>query len=124
MTTLRGGTRPRCSTGSGPVTSRMAVDAVSTTPAPMTASRPTRMPSTMTAREPTKHAVLDDDRLRALGGSSTPPMPTPPGKVAVAPDLRARADRGPGVDHRARADARADVHVAGIRMTPRSRNAP
>ena len=35
MTTLRGGTRPRCSTTSGPVTSRIAVDAVSTTPAPM-----------------------------------------------------------------------------------------
>jgi hypothetical protein len=33
----------------------MAVDAVSTTPAPMTASFPTHVPSTMIAREPTKH---------------------------------------------------------------------
>src|SRR5262249_13440785 len=32
---------------------------------------------------------------------------------AVLADLRARADRGPGVDHRARADARADVDVPG-----------
>ena len=38
----------------GPVTSRIAVDDVSTTPAPITASRSTSTPSTTTTREPTK----------------------------------------------------------------------
>ena len=84
MTTLRAGTRPRCSTTSGPVTSRMGVEAVSTTPAPTTASRSTIMPSTTMARDPTKHpsSMITG---RAPGGSSTPPMPTPPERCTSAP---------------------------------------
>ena len=45
MTMLRAGTRPRCSCTVGPDTSRIAVDAVSTTPAPMTARAFTTVPS-------------------------------------------------------------------------------
>ena len=39
-------------------------------------------------------------------------MPTPPDRWHVLADLRARADRRPGVDHRVLADVGADVHVA------------
>jgi hypothetical protein len=49
----------------------------------------------------------------ACNGSSTPPMPTPPGQVHVLTDLRARADGGPSVHHRAFADIGADVDVGG-----------
>ena len=47
----------------------------------------------------------------ACGGSSTPPIPTPPGEVHALADLRARADRRPRVDHRAVVDVGTDVHV-------------
>src|SRR5690606_5437556 len=77
MTTLRAGTRPRSSFGSLPVTSRMTVEAVSATPAPMTASDSISMPSTMMARLPMKQPSSTMTGC-APGGSSTPPMPTPP----------------------------------------------
>ena len=64
-----------------------------------------------------ERAVLDDDR-RACGGSRTPPMPTPPARCTSAPDLRARADRRPGVDHRPRPDPGPDVDVAGHEHDP------
>ena len=44
----------------------------------------------------------------ACSGSSTPPMPTPPEGNVLA-DLRAGADGGPGVDHRAFIHIGADV---------------
>ena len=55
--------------------------------------------------------VLDDHRpaLRRLEHAADPDAAR---EVHALADLRARADRRPGVDHRALADARADVHVA------------
>ena len=48
----------------GPVTSRMAVDAVSTTPAPITASLADAHALDDDAARADEHAVLDDDRAR------------------------------------------------------------
>ena len=48
----------------------------------------------------------------ACGGSSTPPIPTPPARWTSAPICAHEPDRRPGVDHRARADPGADVDVA------------
>ena len=84
------------------------IDADSTTFGAMTAPSPTTTPSTITARDPT-NAPSSTMTGRACGGSSTPPIPTPPDEVDVGPDLRARADRRPCVDHRARSDPGADV---------------
>src|SRR6201995_3545476 len=110
MTTLRAGTRPRYSTGSEPVTSMIAVDAVNATPAPITASRSISMPSTTIARDPMKQPSSTITGW-APGGSSTPPSPTPPDKWEFFPALRARADGAPGIAHGARPDVGADVHV-------------
>jgi hypothetical protein len=41
-----------------------------------------------------------------------PADPDAAGDVHVASDLRAGADRGPGINHATRTDARADVDVA------------
>ena len=84
ITTARGGTEPRCSTGSGPVTSITGVFAVRTTPAPSTASLPTRTPSTTTHRDPMK-APSSTITGSAWTGSSTPPNPTPPERCTFAP---------------------------------------
>jgi hypothetical protein len=84
ITTLRAGTRPRWSTTSAPVTSRIAVDEVSTTPAPITASSSTTTPSTTIAREPTNTPSSMITGC-APGGSSTPPMPTPPARWQPRP---------------------------------------
>ena len=62
MTTHPGGTYPRYSTGSLPVTSIILVDPVITVLAAITASVHMRAPSTMTARDPMKQLVLNDDR--------------------------------------------------------------
>src|SRR5919199_5246904 len=83
-TTARGGTRPRYSTGSVPVTSMTGIDAPSTTCGAITASRPTTTPSTTTARDPMK-APSSTITGRAPGGSSTPPIPTPPARWTFAP---------------------------------------
>src|SRR4051794_12202842 len=130
MTMARGGTSPRSSTGFLARTSMIGVEAVSTTLAPRTASRPTRTPSTTMQREPTKAPSSMITGL-AWSGSGTPPGPAPPGggapgpglehaadadaagEVHVGADLRARADGGPGVDHRAGAHPRPDVDVGG-----------
>ena len=84
MTTERAGTRPRSTTGCGPVTSTIGVDAVRTTFAPRTASLSTRTPSTTMQREPIKAPSSMITGL-AWGGSSTPPMPTPPAKCTPRP---------------------------------------
>src|SRR5436190_11201785 len=83
-TIARGGTEPRCSTGSGPVTSMIGIDAPSVTCGPITACSPTTTPSTIAAREPTK-APSSTITGRAPGGSRTPPMPTPPARWTSAP---------------------------------------
>ena len=62
----------------------MRVLAVSTTPAPSTASRPIRTPSTTIALEPMK-APSSTMTGAAWSGSSTPPMPTPPLRWTSAP---------------------------------------
>ena len=67
-------------------------------------------PSTSTARDPTKQSSSTITG-RLCGGSSTPPIPTPPERCTRRADLGAGADGGPGVDHGALADARADVDV-------------
>ena len=56
----------------------------STTFGPMTAPAPTRTPSTITAREPT-NAPSSTITGAACGGSSTPPIPTPPARCTSAP---------------------------------------
>ena len=53
-------------------------------PAPSTAPRPTRAPSTTIERLPMK-ASSSMTTGTALGGSSTPPMPTPPERWTLAP---------------------------------------
>ena len=112
MTIARGGTSPRSSTGSSPRTSMIGVEAVSTTLAPSTASRPTRTPSTTMQREPTKapSSTITGRGLQRLEDAADADAA---GEVHVGADLRARADGGPGVDHRARAHPGADVDVGG-----------
>src|ERR1700760_2984946 len=83
-TTARGGTEPRYSTGSLPVTSMIGTDAVSVTFGASTASRPMRTPSTTMQREP-RNAPSSTITGRAPGGSRTPPMPTPPARCTSAP---------------------------------------
>ena len=56
MTTERAGTCPLYSTGVGPLTSMILVDAVNTTLAPSTASFSMRTPSTTMHREPIKQS--------------------------------------------------------------------
>src|SRR5207245_3403465 len=55
--------------------------------------------------------VLDDDGL-GLQWLEHAADPDPAREVTVSADLRARADRRPGVDHRAAADIGADIHKA------------
>src|SRR3954465_3604203 len=58
--------------------------AVSVTFGASTASRPTRTPSTTIEREP-MNAPSSTITGRAPGGSSTPPIPTPPARCTSAP---------------------------------------
>src|SRR6188472_2703092 len=60
---------------------------------------------------PEERSVLDDHRsgLRRLEYAADPHTTC---EVNVRADLRARSDRGPGVDHRPRADPGADVDIA------------
>src|SRR5919199_551014 len=60
------------------------IDAPSVTCGPITASRPTTTPSTIAALEPT-NAPSSTITGRAPGGSSTPPIPTPPARWTPAP---------------------------------------
>ena len=62
----------------------IGIDADSTTFGAITAPAPMRTPSTMTAREPMK-APSSMITGAACGGSSTPPMPTPPARWTSAP---------------------------------------
>src|SRR3954462_7143044 len=62
----------------------IGTDAVSVTLGAITASRPTWTPSTTTQREP-RNAPSSTITGRAPGGSSTPPMPTPPARCTFAP---------------------------------------
>src|SRR5579862_5166425 len=84
MTTERAGTRPLDICACDPRTSTIDVLAVSTTPAPNTASRSTRTPSTTIEREPT-NAPSSMMTGAACGGSSTPPIPTPPERCTFLP---------------------------------------
>ena len=83
-TTARGGTSPRYSTGSAPVTSMTGTDAVSETFAESTAPAPTRTPSVTMHLDPRK-APSSTITGVACGGSSTPPIPTPPARCTSAP---------------------------------------
>jgi phosphate transport system ATP-binding protein len=58
-------------------------------------------------------AVILDDGGRSLQRFEHPADADAAGQVYVAPDLRTRTDRGPGVDHGAGAHVGADVDVAG-----------
>src|SRR6266849_3858558 len=81
----------------------MGVEAVSTTPAPSTASSSTRQPSTTMQRLPTNAPSSTITGL-APGGSSTPPSPTPPERCTLRPTW-AQDPTG--------AHARAYVHIPG-----------
>src|SRR6516165_5725515 len=111
MTTLRAGTRPFHSRGSGPVTSMIRVLAVRTVLAASTASSSTTTPSTTMARLP-MNAPSSTMTGRAAGGSSTPPSPTPPERWTPFPTC---AHPGTDVDvarhhHRPGLDVRAVAH--------------
>ena len=72
---------------------------------------PTRAPSATMQRDP----IMESSPTitgAACGGSSTPPMPTPPERCTRSPICAQEPDRRPGVDHRVGTDAGADVHVA------------
>src|SRR5579871_1936892 len=62
----------------------IGTDAVSVTFGARTASRPMRTPSTMMERDP-MNAPSSTTTGVAPGGSSTPPMPTPPARWTFAP---------------------------------------
>src|SRR5215207_8734653 len=83
-TTDRGGTSPRYSTGCGPVTSMIGTDAESETLGASTAPSPIRTPSVTMHLEPT-NAPSSTITGSACGGSSTPPIPTPPARWTSAP---------------------------------------
>ena len=112
ITTLRAGTRPRCSTGSAPVTSMIGVDAVSDHAGADHGPLADEDALDDDRARADEAAVLDDHRPRARRLEHAADADAA-GEVARRADLRAGADGGPGVDHRARADPRADVHVAG-----------
>ena len=79
ITTEFSGTIPLYSFGSSPVTSIIGVVAVIVTFAPMTAPFSIYTPSTMIDLEPI-NAPSSIITGIALGGSKTPPIPTPPDK--------------------------------------------
>ena len=83
-TTERAGTRPRWVMGSSAVTSMMGVLLVSVTFAPSTAPSSISTPSVTMQREP-MNAPSSTMTGRAPGGSSTPPMPTPPARWTSRP---------------------------------------
>ncbi len=111
-TTARGGTSPRYSTGSGPVTSMIGTDAVRDDVGREDGALADPDALGDDAARAEERAVLDDHgcRLRRLQDAADADASC---QVDVGPDLRARADRRPGVDHRPRPDPRADVDVAG-----------
>src|SRR3990170_5091292 len=123
ITTDHGGTRPRYSTGSAPVTSMTGVEAVSTTFAPSTARSPTTTPSTTMQREPTK-APSSTITGFACTGSSTPPMPTPPDRWTSAP-ICAHEPTVAHVSTIVRGPTQAPMLTnPGMRTTPSERNEP
>jgi hypothetical protein len=77
------GTRPRPS--SSPVSASITgMDEVRIDPAPRTVPRPTRAPSAMMQRLPMRQSSSTMTGA-ACGGSSTPPMPTPPLRWTLRP---------------------------------------
>src|SRR5919202_4649297 len=81
--THHGGTTPRLSCS--PVSASMTgMDLDRMSPAPSTAPRPTRAPSTTMQRLPIRQSSSTTTGA-AWGGSSTPPMPTPPERWTLAP---------------------------------------
>ena len=105
--------RARCrELSSSPVSASITgIDPVRIAPAPSTTPLPTRAPSATMQREP---IIVSSPMITgaACGGSSTPPMPTPPERCTRSPICAHEPDRRPRVDHRVGADAGADVHVA------------
>ena len=59
-------------------------DDVSTSPGPILAPRRTRAPSTIMQRDPMKQSSSMTTGA-ACGGSSTPPIPTPPDRCTFLP---------------------------------------
>ena len=97
--------------------------AVSVTFGASTASRPIRTPSTTMHREPT-NAPSSTITGRLPGGSSTPPIPTPPARCTPAPIWAPE----PTVAH-VSTIVFGPTHAPmftydGISTTPRDRNAP
>ena len=83
MATVLGGTVPRPT--SAPVWASMTGTVpVRMQPAPSTLLRPTRAPSATMQRLPMKQSSSTMTGA-ACGGSSTPPMPTPPDRWTLAP---------------------------------------
>ena len=83
MATHQSGTMPRDS--SSPVSASITgIDPVRMQPAPSTTPLPTRAPSATMQREP---IMLSSPTMTgaACGGSSTPPMPTPPDRCTRSP---------------------------------------
>ncbi len=101
----------------------IGIDAVSVTFGASTASRPTRTPSTITQREP-MNAPSSTITGTAPGGSSTPPMPTPPARwtsapiCAPEPTVAQVSTIVPGPIHAPM------LTYDGINTTPRERKAP
>ena len=85
---------------------------VRVTPAAMTASRPTRTPSSSAQPAPTK-ASSSTMTGRAPGGSSTPPIVTPAARWTLAPICAHEPTSTCESTIVAVADPRADVDVAG-----------
>ncbi len=101
----------------------IGTEAVSETLGARTASRPIRTPSVTIEREP-MNAPSSTITGRAPGGSSTPPIPTPPARWTPAPIWAPE----PTVAHVSTivfGPTQAPMFTyEGIRITPRERNDP
>ncbi len=101
----------------------IGTDAVSETFGASTASRPMRTPSVTMQREP-MNAPSSTITGRAPGGSSTPPMPTPPARWTSAP-IWAPEPTVAQVSTIVFGPTQAPMFTYdGIRITPRERKEP
>src|SRR3954467_1585710 len=101
----------------------IGTEAVSVTFGAITASRPTRTPSTTMQREP-RNAPSSTITGRAPGGSGPPPIPTPAARGTAAP-ICAPEPTVAQVSTIVFGPTHAPMFTYdGIRMTPRQRNAP
>ena len=98
-------------------------EAERTTFGAITAPSPTTTPSTTTARDP-MNAPSSTMTGRAWGGSSTPPIPTPPERCTSAP-ICAHEPTVAHVSTIVRGPTQAPMFTKpGIRTTPSERNDP